>query len=324
MNLPVFLRQRASVVGILIGAAYGVLARLMIIAGSWAQLPFVVMTLGFLFLVPVAIGYLTIATAGSTSWRDRVFAPWGACALVVLVAALLAWEGAICVIMALPVMLVCSSIGGMMAGALSSRRLVVAPLVAILPWAVMPAERGVVHPARHTTSTSEITIDAPVGTVWPLVVSVDTILPTEHRRALFTSMGFPRPIAATIDRPGIGGVRTATFERGVIFRERVTEWAPERRLSFTIDPITVPDDAMDPHVEIGGPYFDVLTGTYELQPLEGGRTRLVLRSEHRTSTAFNLYAAWWADRVMASIQRNILVVLRDRAERGRLTNGPTA
>jgi hypothetical protein len=81
---------------------------------------------------------------------------------------------------------------------------------------------------------------------------------------------------------------------------------------------------MDPHVEIGGPYFDVLTGTYELQPLEGGRTRLVLRSEHRTSTAFNLYAAWWADRVMASIQRNILVVLRDRAERGRLTNGPTA
>jgi hypothetical protein len=41
---------------------------------------------------------------------------------------------------------------------------------------------------------------------------------------------------------------------------------------------------------------------------------LVLRSEHRVSTRFNLYAAWWADRVMASVQRNILVVLKGRAE----------
>ena len=321
MSLSLSLRHRASLIGILLGAAYGVLARLMIIAGSWTQTPFVVMTLGFLFLVPVAIGYLTIATAGSASWRDRIFAPWGACALVVLAAALFAWEGAICVIMAFPVMLVCGSLGGLAAGATSSRRLVVAPLVAVLPWVVMPAERGWVHPARLTTSTSEITIDAPVGIVWPLVVSVDTILPTEQRRALFTAMGFPRPIAATIDRPGIGGVRTATFERGVVFRELVTEWLPERRLAFTIDPIAVPDDAMDPHVEIGGPYFDVLNGTYELHPLAGGGTRLVLRSEHRTSTAFNLYSAWWADRVMASIQRNILAVLRDRAERARLTAG---
>ena len=135
-------------------------------------------------------------------------------------------------------------------------------------------------------------------------------------------MGFPRPIAATIDRFGVGGVRTATFERGVVFRELVTDWVPERRLGFTIDPVVVPDGAMDQHVAIGGPYFDVLSGTYELHALDGGRTRLLLKSEHRTSTAFNLYAAWWADRVMVSIQRNILAVLRDRAERARGTPGP--
>lgn len=64
----------------------------------------------------------------------------------------------------------------------------------------------------------------------------------------------------------------------------------------------------------------MITGTYELHPLDGGRTRLVLKSEHRTSTAFNPYAAWWADRVMSSIQRNILAVLRHRAERVRLTD----
>jgi hypothetical protein len=35
---------------------------------------------------------------------------------------------------------------------------------------------------------------------------------------------------------------------------------------------------------------------------------------NRVSTRFNLYAGWWADRVMASVQRNILVVLKQRAE----------
>jgi hypothetical protein len=303
--------------GVLAGASYGLLARFLIRVNSWHGTPFTVMTLGFLFLVPVAMGYLTVAAIDRPTWVDRIFAPWGPCFLVVLAAALFAWEGAICVIMALPVMLVSSSIGGMTAGAMPSKRFVVAPFIALLPWAVMPAERGLEQPRRFTTSVSEITIDAPSAIVWPLVVSVDTIGPTEHRRALFTSMGFPRPIAATLDHFGVGGVRTATFERGVVFRELVTDWEPERRLSFTIDPIVVPDSAMDPHVAIGGPYFDVLSGTYELYALDGGRTRLVLKSEHRTSTAFNLYAAWWADRVMASIQGNILAVLRDRAERGR-------
>jgi hypothetical protein len=322
MSRPATRRWRRSLVGVLAGASYGLLARFMIRANAWNDSPFTVMTLGFLFLVPVAMGYITVAAMERPTWRDRLIAPWGPCALVALAAALFAWEGAICIVMALPVMLAFSSLGGFVARAMSSKRYVVAPIVALLPWAVMPAERGLEHRTRYTTSVSEITIAAPPAIVWPLVVSVDTILPAEQRRALFTSMGFPRPIAATIDRSGVGGVRTATFERGVVFREAVTEWIPERRLRFTIDPIAVPDGALDPHVTIGGPYFDVLNGTYELHALDGGRTRLVLKSEHRTSTAFNLYAAWWADRVMASIQRNILAVLRDRAERARLTEQP--
>lgn len=322
MSLPDLVKRRAIILGVLLGASYGLLARFVIRVNTWSGTSFTVMTVGFLFLVPVAMGYLTIAAIDRPTWRERIFAPWGPCLFVALAAALFAWEGAICVIMALPVMLLCSSIGGFVAGAIPSKRFVVAPLIALLPWAVMPAERGLEQPRRFTTSVSEINIDAPPAVVWPHVVSVDTILPTEHRRALFTSMGFPRPIAATIDRFGIGGVRTATFERGVVFRELVMDWVPERRLGFTIDPIVVPDGAMDQHVAIGGPYFDVLSGTYELHALDGGRTRLLLKSEHRTSTAFNLYAAWWADRVMVSIQRNILAVLRDRAERARRTPGP--
>jgi hypothetical protein len=159
-------------------------------------------------------------------------------------------------------------------------------------------------------------VAAPAHVVWPLVASVDSIRPDEQRPALFTAMGFPRPVSAVIDRHGIGGVREARFTGGLVFTETITEWEQGRRLRFTIRPNTheIPATTLDQHVTIGGPYFDVLTGTYELVPLANGGVRIVLGSEHRVSTPFNPYARLWTDAVMRSIQANILAVIKARAE----------
>ena len=276
---------------------------------------FAVMTVGFFVLVPVVVGYLAVRPVPRPSRAFRAFAPWVPCVVVVLAAWAIGWEGAVCIVMALPVMLLFSSLGGILGGVRTGRAYGALPALVALPWVLMPLEAGRTPARRIVETTTAITVDAPPEVVWPLVVSVDSIRVAERRPALFTTIGFPEPVAATLSRPGVGGVRTATFEGGVVFRETVTDWEEGRRLRFTIDPEAVPAGTLDPHVTIGGPYFDVLTGTYELRALPGGRTRLVLRSEHRVSTAFNVYAAWWADRVMGSIQRNILAVLRDRAER---------
>ncbi len=271
------------------------------------------MTVGFLFLVPLTIGYLTVRPVTGASLRFRVLAPWITCGLVILSSLVVGLEGAICVIFASPAMLIFASIGGLLAGS-SSRSHAEVPVALLLPWAVMGLERGAPAPTEYVVTTTQIEIAARPAVVWPFVVSVDSIRDSERRPAFFTAIGFPQPIAATLDHPGVGGVRTASFDRGVVFREAVVEWVPAHRLRFTIDARAVPATALDPHVTIGGPFFDVLTGTYELQPVSTGHTILVLRSEHRVSTRFNPYAAWWADRVMESVQHNILVVLKERAE----------
>ena len=305
---------RASLFGALFGAGYGLVARAMVALSAFGG-TFAVMTLGFLALVPVSMGYMTVRPVRSPSRLFRVVAPWGPCGLVVLAAWLTGAEGTICIVMALPVMLPFSSIGGMLAASKTGRTSAALPVMALLPWVVMPLETGRSSPQRLVTTTTSIEINASPAAVWPLVVSVDSIKPSEQRTALFSTIGFPQPVAATLDRPGIGGVRTASFEGGIIFRETIIDWQPQRRIRFTITPDSIPPTTLDPHVTIGGPYFDVLTGTYDLQALTDGATRLILTSEHRVSTAFNPYAGWWADRVMRSIQSNILGVLRDRAER---------
>jgi len=307
--------RRASLFGVVTGAIYGALARLAV-ASSPLGGAFAVMTLGFLVFVPIAMGYLTVRPVPAPSRGFRVVAPWIPCGIVVLSAWLVGAEGTICIVMALPLMMIFASVGGIVAASKTGRTSAALPMIALLPWAMMPLEKTRTPAPRLVTTTTSITIDTPPSAVWPLVVSVDSIRPSERRRALFSSIGFPNPIAATLDRPGIGGVRTATFEHGIVFRETIVAWDAERRIRFTIRPDSIPATTLDPHVTIGGPYFDVLTGTYELHALPRGRTELVLISEHRVSTAFNPYAEWWADRVMRSIQSNILDVLRERAERG--------
>ena len=75
--------------------------------------------------------------------------------------------------------------------------------------------------------------------VWALVTSVDSICAEETRPALFTRIGFSRPISATLSAPGVGGIRRARFEHGLTFTETVTTCEPDSLLSFTIRPARV-------------------------------------------------------------------------------------
>jgi hypothetical protein len=307
--------RRATLLGVVGGALYGLVARFAVEAAAFAG-AFSAMSLAFLFLMPLAVGYLTVRPVAAPRWWFRIFAPWVPTSLGTLVAWLVGWEGAICIVFALPVMLVMASVGGWVAGSRSGRAPVATAIVVALPWALAPVEHGI--PSRVEVRTVPTTIDiaAPADIVWRQIATVAPIRSDELPPALFTAIGFPRPVSAELVGTGVGAEREAVFERGLVFLERVTVWEPGRRLSFTIAAQTdrIPPATLDQHVTIGGPYFDALRGSYTIEPLGPDRVRLHLSSEHRLSTHFNIYAGLWSHRIMRSIQGNILSVVRDRAE----------
>src|SRR6185436_9226852 len=100
----------------------------------------------------------------------------------------------------------------------------------------------------------------------------------EHGTSWVNRIGFPRPIEARLYGEGVGAVRHATFERGVLFIETITAWDEGSRLAFTIraDTTNIPPTTLDQHVTIGGRYFDVLDGEYRLEELPAGGTRIHL------------------------------------------------
>lgn len=303
------------------GVLYGVIAQLAVrttLPGASEALG--VMSFTYVFVLPLILGAVTLACARRErreSWAARIFVPWLTCFVCMGVALLVGWEGSICVVMALPIYLPMSSLGGIIGGFVggSSSRgtwaiALLAPLVA-----VHIETRVAELPTEVREVVTSIDVEASPEAIWPHITRIPAI--TEEQTGFFYRMGFPKPVSASLSHDGVGGVREAKFERGLVFYETVTAWEPPRRLAFDIeaDPNATPLTTLDPHVVPGGVFFDALMGEYRTEPLADGTTRLWLTSRYRLSTMYNPYARLWGDYLMRDIQDNILRVIEQRCER---------
>ena len=284
----------------------------------------ILMSFSFLFLGPFVAGYITVDQAAAREplpTYQWFIAPWIPILFNLALALAVAWEGMICAIFIVPPAMISASIGGLVAGLIHQRRHKNSSGGTLLCLAAVPlllclVEVQMNQPLELRTVNTDITIHAPAPVVWRNIERVRAIAPAELRPSWANTIGFPRPVEATLSHEGVGGVRQASFERGLNFVETVTDWDPDRRIAFTIvaDTAAIPSTTLDAHVTVGGRFFDVLTGEYRLEPLANGDTLLHLASHQRLSTDFNAYAAMWSDAVMSDMQNNILHVVRNRCE----------
>ena len=283
------------------------------------------MSLAFIFGVPVSLGFIAVWFGPYHDTRkaiDLVVVPWLSALACMVCALALVWEGIICVIIWLPLVIVLSSIGGALAGVclalFKSKRdrnyCLIA--VAVLPFAVAPLEHLHGVSMEIKTVSTQLEIHASLQTVWNQIRSVPLITAKEQSYSFTHLIGFPRPLEAKLVGEGVGAIRYATFEKGVMFVETIDEWDEPRRLSFSIraDTKSIPPKTFDEHVIIGGRYFDVLSGTYWIEEVGTGDVILHLSSSQRLSTRFNFYSHYWTEYLMADLQNYILGIIKRRCE----------
>jgi hypothetical protein len=310
------------VASICLGIVYGVLFRLATSAHFHGDAT-ATMTFSFLGLGSLMIGLLAVypveRSAAQPVWRWFLL-PLPPIILACCISLIFRIEGLICMIFALPGALLCSLVGGVLGGifarVLRVRQATVVCL-AFLPFVLAPVETLMNPPVQTREVSTKIAIHAPASIVWRNIERVEPIRPGELTDTWAQQIGFPRPVEATLSYEGVGGVRHASFERGLLFLETVNEWQPEKQLAFSIraDSSHIPSTTLDEHVTIGGRYFDVLDGRYSLEPVSDGTIILHLSSRQRLSTDFNAYAGLWTDAVMRTLQNSILDVIRTRCER---------
>jgi hypothetical protein len=322
-------RDWTPIRAVALGVGYGLFARVTF-GLHWSVLEgfFSAVSVMFLFVVPFVLGALTIRNAsrlGSTSWITWVFRPWWACLLLAVTFGALAWEGAICLVIAAPIYLVMSSLGGIVAGLhdRNARRRRMEDsrslfgVVLALPFLLSPLEQSLTERTERRVVDTSVRIDADADTVFRNLAEVREIQSNEQRDGFLQRIGIPRPLEATLSYPGVGAIRDARFVEGIRFRETVTRFEPGRSLAFTIavDPASIAPGTLDEHVRVGGRFFDAEYGEFQIDPLPSGGVMLHLRSRHRVATHFNFYARLWTDAIMSDLQRGICTIIRNRSER---------
>jgi hypothetical protein len=305
-----------------IGGSYGLVLR--ILANLHVDV-LRVMTIGFIFFMPFALGCIAVYIAEikhPQRVRTWIWLPWLSLLAALGGILLTLLEGVICIAMFFPIGMVLASIGGLVGGLAArfvrSRRAqsLTMACILILPFLTGPWEKQVFYQWESRRVENVIDIQAPPDVVWRNIERVAAIRPDELPSSWAHAIGFPDPIEATLSHEGVGGVRNASFMGNLVFIETVDVWEPGQRLGFTIaaDTDKIPPTTLDEHVRIGGPYFEVLRGEYRLEPVSKDVTRLHLSSQHRLSTDFNWYAHLWTDAVMSDLQKRILHVVQHRCQ----------
>lgn len=300
---------------------YAVFLRLAFGTKDWNEL-FSVMSTTFLFLLPTVVGALTVYLSDKEKVEKlvyRIFTPWIPVFLFLVITLAFSIEGWACWIMILPAFLIAASIGGLIGGYLKLKKrndTLNISLLVLLPLVISPIEQLIQKIPGTYEAYTYIDINASAERIWANVTSVNTIEKEDDTGYLTEFLGFPRPLKAELNYNGVGAYREAIFTNGLIFRETVTEYKENKKMVFSIKANTyeIPSTTLDEHILIGGAYFDVLDGTYELEKLEDERYRLHLYSKFKMNTTFNFYAGWWGKIIMKDIQNNILKVEKKRAE----------
>lgn len=300
---------------------YAIVLRLCFGIQTWQDL-FSVMSVTFLCCLPTIVGALTVYLSSIENARKyayKIFVPWIPILIFLAFTLILSWEGWACWVMLLPLFLLAASIGGLIGAYLKIRKYekkMYLSLLTLIPFCLSPIEQSIGAIPGTYEAYTYIDIHAPAQVIWNNVTRVREIKKEQDHGWLTNFLGFPRPVRAELNFNGVGAYRKAVFTGGLVFHETVTAYQDQQKMDFTIqaNPHEIPSTTMDEHIVIGGQYFDVLNGRYQLEQKNDSTYRLHLTSHFKLSTTFNFYASWWARWIMQDIQQNILQVEKIRSE----------
>jgi len=264
------------------------------------------------FMIGVTTGYFAnrIADVGRSGTAKLVV---GALMLGAIALVLVALEGIVCLVLAAPLAIATALTGGLMgrAIAVNARR---PPGHALCSLALLPlvftSERMLAVPVSFETR-STIVVAAPPQAIWGVLMRTDL---AEEPVALPFRLGVAYPLRGEMLGQGVGAIWVGEFSTGTVL-EQVTQWVPDRELTFIMLTELPAMREMSPYAHVYAPhvtgYFRTTNMSFRLASLAGSRTEIVECTSHELRLDPVLYwlplARWIVEqnnaRVLAHIKR---------------------
>ncbi len=258
--------------------------------------------LGLMIFVPLLTGVIQARIFHDPKPRGAVAALLlGSNVLALLALYVIAAEGVICGLMALPINLAGQGIGlslGIRTRSLSNKVQMSAGLLAI----PVVVAANAINPIQEREVVTVVEVDASPEEVWRYVVGFPQI-PADAEKPITFYLRYPKPQRCETEGTGVGSMRYCLFDQGV-FAEQVTVWEPGRELSFEVVS----------QVERINPYMSCTRGQFLLEALPSGGTRITGTTWYGIFIQPAPYYGLWADKMIHDIHLAVLWHIRDLAE----------
>jgi hypothetical protein len=280
-------------------------------------------SVSYIFVLPTVLGAIPVVFSTReqlVEYLRYLVTPWLITLTVFALGTLSGMEGLLCLVIIVGPFLLLGSLGAFIFRLIRLRRRPQTPLyvslLVLLPFAAGLLEHHIAATDQIYTVTTTREIAATPAVVWRNIQSVRHIERREIKPHFVHLIGVPRPLDGHLSRPGIGGVRHIVWEKGLRFQEHITHWRPGQGFAYDIqvNAGSIPPSTLDEHVLVGGRYFDVLRGSYAIQPLASNRCLLTLTCTYRVTTNLNAYSKLWADFLLGDFNMMILEVIEGRCE----------
>ena len=279
---------------------------------------------GLFVALPFAMGFAAALVYAMREPRSRPACIMVAClSVAVLGVSLLAFafEGLVCLIMAMPIALPLAALGGACGYLVQRWRwshagtpAFLSILIIFVP-GVQWFEHSIQAPAPLFVVRSAVDIRAAPEKVWSQVVAFSEIPPPTEW--VFRA-GIAYPIRAEIRGSGPGAERYCVFSTGA-FIEPIQIWDEPRRLKFSVTANPAPMEEWTPyhHIEPAHLHGFLVSkgGQFLLTPLPDGGTRLEGTTWYQHGLWPAAYWRFWSDAIIHRIHLRVLRHIKEEAEK---------
>ena len=304
---------RAALIGVFLG---GLLATAMVAFSVFLLRDYAMMLfMGTPFVMGV-VAAMVYNRPIARSWAGNVALAVATVAVTGGLLLLFAMEGAICVMMAVPLavpLAICGvALGRAMAVNSGGRAMVAQGLLLPLLGLFESPMGNDVRVVR-----SEVIVAAAPAAVWESVITLGG-RPLDPPTEWYFKAGIAYPQDATLEGTGVGAVRRCNFSTGS-FVEPITTWEPPRLLAFDVaeNPPTMAE--LSPWPKVYAPHLDGILlskrGEFRIEPIDAGHTRLIGTTWYTFDMAPAAYWTLWSDAVIHSIHLRVLRHVAGAAER---------
>jgi hypothetical protein len=265
-------------------------------------------------IVPFALGLLAAAIARPSTAATAAGIGAGTVFLGALLLLAFGFEGALCIIMALPLVAPLGALGAWAGFRLQETNVSrqTGSVMLVLPIAALAWDVNAPPPLFHVTT--EIVVGATPEQVWKYVVSVPKL--PDNRGWIFRT-GLAYPTEVRLEVSGTGAVRYCQFSTGS-FVEPISVWDEPHLLRFRVAESPAPLHEWSPWGEIRPKhlhgYFMSEQGEFRLAALPGGRTLVTGTTWYRHSLWPAAYWRWWSDAIVHRIHLRVLNHVKALAE----------